>query len=129
MKKAIAILLLVICAGLSAAAVSAEGEARFVTIREWLDAKGECGDCMLVVRIKAVLNPVWAEAEDETGMIHLFSGSGEDSFIINFMDEENGVAEGEIFVIANPRYNEFEGTAEMADWTLLRRFPMPAAAE
>ena len=129
MKKAIAILLLAACVLMSAAAASAEGEAKFVTIQEWLDAKGECGDCMLIVRIRTVLNPVWAEAEDETGMIHLFSANGEDSFIINFMDEENGVAEGEIFVIANPRYNEYEGTVKMADWTLLRRFALPAAAE
>ena len=120
MKKIIALLL--VCALVSAAAASL-GEAKFVTVREWLEAGGECGDCMLLLRITQILNPVLAIAEDETGVINLFSGNGEDSMIINFMSDECP-QEGAILVIANPRYNEFEGTIEMADWTVLRIMPL-----
>ena len=94
-------------------------ENRFITIREWLDAKGECGECMLLLMITQILNPVLAVAEDDSGSINLFSGNGEDSMIINFMSDECP-QEGAILVIANPRYNEYEGTVEMADWTVLR---------
>ncbi len=94
-------------------------ENRFITIREWLDVKGECGECMLLLKITQILNPVLAVAEDDTGRINLFSGNGEDSMIINFMSDECP-QEGAILVIANPRYNEYEGTVEMADWTVLR---------
>lgn len=126
MKKAIALLL--VCILVSAAAAAAAEGAGFVTIREWLDARGECGDCMLVLRIRTVLNPVLAVAEDETGEINLFSGNGEDSMIVPFMGED-AVREGDILVIANPRYNEFEGTVEMADWTVLRILGAPAEPE
>ncbi len=126
MKKAIALLL--VCVLVSAFALSAAEGAKFVTIREWLDARGECGECMLVLRIRTVLNPVLAVAEDETGEINLFSGNGEDSMIVPFMGE-GSVLEGDILVIANPRYNVFEGTVEMADWTVLRIMSIPAPAE
>ncbi len=121
MKKTIAVLTLV-CLILSAAALSRAEDSKFVTVREWLDAKGECGDCMLLLKVKTVLNPVLAVAEDETGTVNLFSGNGEDSMIVNFMGDE-GLTGGSILVIANPRWNEFEGTVEMADWTVLRMLP------
>ena len=98
---------------------------RFVTIQEWLDAKGECDDCMLLLKVMHILNPVLAIAADDTGTINLFSGNGEDSMIINFMSDECP-QEGAILVIANPRYNEFEGTIEMADWSVLRIMRDPA---
>ena len=122
MKKLISMIL--VCMLLCAAA-AALGEAKFVTVREWLDANGECGDCMLLLKVKQILNPVLAVAEDETGSVNLFSGNGEDSMIINFMSDEFP-QEGAILVIANPRYNEFEGTVEMADWTVLRIMRDPA---
>lgn len=103
----------------------AEEGPHFVTIREWLDANGECGNCMLLLKITQILNPVLAVAADDTGVINLFSGNGEDSMIINFMSDECP-QEGAILVIANPRYNEYEGTVEMADWTLLRIMRNPA---
>ena len=118
MKKIIAVCLACVLVALAAAALG-DG-AKFVTVQEWLDAKGECGDCMLLLRLSVILNPVLAVAEDETGSVNLFSGSGEDSMIINFMGGDGGPQPGDILVIGNPRYNEFEGTAEMADWTLLR---------
>ena len=120
MKKTIALALsiVLVLASLSCIAQAEEGP-KFVTIQEWLDAKGECGDCMLLLKITRILNPVLAVAADDTGTINLFSGNGEDSMIINFMSDECP-QEGAILVIANPRYNEFEGTVEMAEWAVLR---------
>ena len=120
MKKTIvlALSIVLVFASLSCIAQAEEGP-KFVTIQEWLDAKGECGDCMLLLRVTQILNPVLAVAADDTGTINLFSGNGEDSMIINFMSDECP-QEGAILVIANPRYNEFEDTIEMADWIILR---------
>lgn len=120
MKKVIALALSIVLALVSLSCIAqAEDEPKFVTIQEWLDAKGECGNCMLLLKITQILNPVLAVAADDTGAINLFSGNGEDSMIINFMSDECP-QEGAILVIANPRYNEYEGTVEMADWTVLR---------
>ena len=130
MKKIVVLaltLVLLLCAVSLPCPVHAEESPRFVTIREWLDAKGECGDCMLLLKITQILNPVLAVAADDTGTINLFSGNGEDSMIINFMSDECP-QEGVILVIANPRYNEYEGTVEMADWTVLRIMQDPAVA-
>ena len=122
MKKTIALALSIVLMLASLSCVAQAEEApRFVTIREWLDANGECGNCMLLLKITQILNPVLAVAADETGTINLFSGNGEDSMIINFMSDECP-QEGAVLVIANPRYNEYEGTVEMADWTVLRIF-------
>ena len=120
MKKTIALALSIVLVLVSLSCIAqAEEEPKFVTIQEWLDAKGECGDCMLLLKVSQILNPVLAAAADDTGTINLFSGNGEDSMIINFMSDECP-QEGAILVIANPRYNEYEGTVEMADWTVLR---------
>ena len=120
MKKTIALALSIVLVLVSLSCIAQAEEApKFVTIQEWLDAKGECGDCMLLLKITQILNPVLAVAADDTGTINLFSGNGEDSMIINFMSDECP-QEGAILVIANPRYNEFEGSVEMADWTVLR---------
>ncbi len=120
MKKTIALALSIVLVLVSLfCTAQAEEGPRFVTIREWLDARGECGECMLLLKITQILNPVLAVAADDTGTINLFSGNGEDSMIINFMSDECP-QEGAILVIANPRYNEYEGTVEMADWTVLR---------
>ena len=126
MKRSLALALSLICVfcALSCAA-QAEETRRFVTDREWLDANGECGPCMLLLKITQILNPVLAAAADETGTINLFSGNGEDSMIINFMSDECP-QEGAILVIADPRYNEYEGTVEMAGWTVLRVMKDPA---
>ena len=122
MKKKIAALLLVVCLIFSITGISFADGLNFVTIREWMDAKGECGDCMLVLQIQSIENPVLAIAADETGTVNLFSGNGEDSMIVNFMGDE-GLTKGSILVIANPKWNEYEGTVEMADWAVLRMMP------
>ena len=120
MKRTIALVLFIVLVLVSFSCIAqAEDEPKFVTIQEWVDAQGECGNCMLLLKITQILNPVLAIAADDTGTINLFSGNGEDSMIINFMSDECP-QEGAILVIANPRYNEYEGTVEMADWTVLR---------
>ena len=121
MKRIIALALsiVLVLVSLSCFAQADEGP-KFVTIQEWLDAKGECGDCMLLLKIKQVLNPVVALVADETGEVNLFSGANEESSFVLFMGGEDGDLDSYILVIANPKYNPYEGTIEMAEWTLLR---------
>ena len=126
MKKifALALMLAMLCAVCCAPAEAEESRPeegpKFVTIREWLDAEGECGDCMVLLRIRQIINPVLAIGEDETGTIDLYSG-GEDRIIINFTEDD--IAEGDFIVMANPKYNPYEGKIEMADWILKRILP------
>ena len=122
MKKVIALLLAVCCMATAAAAAGGEGT-RFVTVQEWLDAKGECGECMLLLKVETVLNPVLAIGRDETGTVNLYSGNAEETDIIVWFMGEDCAGEGSTMVIANPRYNIYEGTIEMADWTLVRLLP------
>ena len=129
MKKTLALALSIVLLLVSfSCAALAEEAPRFVTIREWLDAEGECGNCMLLLKITQIFNPVLAVAADDTGSVNLFSGNGENSMIINFMSDECP-REGAILVIANPRFNEFEGTVEMADWTVLRIMKDPTVVD
>ena len=109
---------------MASAAAAAGGEGtRFVTVQEWLDAKGECGECMLLLKVETVLNPVLAIGRDETGTVNLYSGKAEETDIIVWFMGEDCAGEGSTMVIANPRYNIYEGTIEMADWTLVRLLP------
>jgi hypothetical protein len=121
MKRIIALLVTVV---LLAACASALADGRkFVTINEWLDAKGECGDCALVVQVREVLGPVLAVVEDETGSVNLFTGAEED-LLFNFADHNDAEYYRHwIFVISNPEYNVFEGTVELKNWTLERFMP------
>ena len=124
MKKtiALAISIVLVLVSLSCIAQAEEGP-KFVTIRDWLDAKGDCGNCMLLLKIKQVLNPVLAIAVDETGEVNLYSGGNEESSFMEFWSDEDGLFENYYLVIANPKYNPYEGTIEMAEWTLLRLLP------
>ena len=125
MKKTIALALYIVLVLVSLLCVAqAEESPRFVTVQEWLDAKGECGDCMLVLKIMRELNPVVALAADETGTVNLYSGANEESSFVLFMGDETGSKVGYVLVIANPKYNPFEGNIEMAEWTLLRILPV-----
>lgn len=125
MKKTIALTLSMVLILVSISCiVQAEEGPRFVTIQEWLDAKGECGDCMLVLKVVQEVNPTVALVADETGTANLFSGINEESSFIEFMSQESGPKVGYILVIANPKYNEYEGNIEMAAWTLLRMLPV-----
>ena len=125
MKKTAALALSIVLVLTSLLCVAQAGEGpRFVTVQEWLDARGECGDCMLVLKIMQEINPVVALAADETGTVNLFSGANEESSFVLFMGDENGSKVGCVLVIANPKYNPFEGNIEMAEWTLLRILPV-----
>ena len=122
MKKIIAAFLAILLLLLSLSCFAQESEEfRFVTVQEWLDAKGECGNCLLLLKIQEVLNPVLARCADETGAVNLYSG-GKDSILLEFGNEER-ILNGYWMVIANPRYNLYEDTVEMVDWTLLRLMP------
>lgn len=123
MKKIFVVLMITVCLVIALAGSAFAEDMKFVTIKEWLDTKGECGDCMILVEIQTIMNPVLAVAADETGTVNLFSANGEDSMIVNFMGDD-GLTEGSILVISNPRWNEYEGTIEMADWTVLRMMPV-----
>ena len=90
-------------------------------IREWLAAKGECGDCMLLLKIHDVMVDVLALAGDETDQITMYSG-GETEIILNFMNNDQSL-KGYWIVIANPEYNEYEGNVEMKNWETLRLIP------
>ena len=125
MKKTIALTLSMVLILVSlSCVVQAEEGPRFVTIQEWLNAKGECGDCMLVLKVVQEVNPTVALVADETGTANLFSGINEESSFIEFMSQESGPKVGYVLVIANPKYNEYEGNIEMAAWTLLRMLPV-----
>ena len=59
---------------------------------------------------------------------HCFPATALISFIA-FIGDERGQLDGYILVIANPKYNPYEDTIEMAEWTLLRIIPDIEAAE
>ena len=120
---ALALSMVLVLVSLSCFAQAVEGP-RFVTIQEWMDAKGECGDCMLVVKIMQEINPTVVLVADETGTANLFSGINEESSFIEFMKEDSKAKVGYILVVANPKYNPYEGNIEMAEWTLLRVIPV-----
>ena len=123
MKRIIAIFFtLMLIFALCCTAASEESTApKFVTLREWLMNKGECGDCTLLLKIHDVMVDVLALAGDETDQVTMYSG-GENEIILNFMDDKQNL-KGYWIVIANPEYNEFEGNVEMKNWETLRLIP------
>ena len=122
MKRIMALILAALLLALSASAL-ADGP-KFVTIQEWLEARGDCGDCLMLIQIREVLNPVLAVAEDETGHCNLYTSLDGD-LAFNFFDqgEDPEFYRHYIFVISNPKYNEYEGTVEIAGWKLERVMP------
>ena len=124
MKKTIALALsiVLVLASLSCTALAEEAP-KFVTIQEWMDAKGECGDCYMLVQVMQVLNPVLAVVGDETGSVNLYTG-GETELLFDFSDHQDAeYYRNWIFVISNPQYNVFEGTVELKNWKLERFMP------
>ena len=89
MKKTVALAfsIVLVLVSLSCFAQAEEGP-KFVTVQEWLDARGECGDCMLLLKIVQILNPVVALAADETGTVNLYSGGNDPESFVAFFDEE-----------------------------------------
>ena len=74
MKKIIAAVLVIVLIFTFACALA--DSPKFVTINEWLDTKGECGDCYMVIQIREVLGPVLAVAADgpEQGVVAVVPG-------------------------------------------------------
>ena len=109
MKRFLAFLLvLTLCLGCLSA--SGEGGVNLLTIREWIDMKGECGDCYILAVVRVINNPMLASICDDTASVNLFT-----------MMDENGICEGDILVLHSPEYNEYEGTVEMAFPEIVRR--------
>lgn len=88
-----------------------------ITIRQWLDCRGETGG-MMVVCVLEIINPVLARVADDTGEVNLFGVTVDGEFKpLTDMD----IVAGDVLVLKNPRYNEFEGTIEMADAVLAEK--------
>ena len=113
MKKLTA-LMLILALCLSLCTAFAE-EPKEVTVRQWLDAEGKCGPCTLTVTVQEVLNPVLAVVGDDTASVNLFGLYLNGNF---FGFADNGFMPGDVIRIADPVYNVFEGTVEMADTKL-----------
>ena len=67
--------------------------------------------------------------DEEFGAIHAANAynSNSETNSLGFRNKEDVIEPrppGSYLVIANPRWNEFEGTVEMADWTVLRLLPV-----
>lgn len=89
-----------------------------VTVKEWLDKKGEGDDFTVTVKLVSFENPYYALVEDDTGSVLLF-GLWENGEPKAFA--EKGIDTGDTFVIKNPVYNVFEGNVEMKEATLVEK--------
>ena len=115
MKKLISLILAALLVFTITIAVTEEIPT-IVTVNEWLETKGETTG-LVIVQVQEVINPVLALVADETGYVNLF-GVTVNGEMTDFVTA--GITAGDILVLWNPRYNEFEGTVEMADAMLLR---------
>lgn len=117
MKKVFALIVVLVIALSFAACKKEKHEGKNITIQEWLDSKGGSDDTTLMVTIKDIENPLWAVVEDSSGAtVHLYGViiNGE---LENF--EDAGLSAGDIIVISSGKYNEFEGTVEIKEATLI----------
>ena len=118
MKKLLLMLLIAALALLTACGGDADQTAT-MTIQEWLDSEGSDQPYTMTVTIKEIENPVWAVVEDESGAsVHLY-GVMIDGEVKTF--EEAGLAEGDVIVIADGKYNVYEGTVEIAEARLVEK--------
>lgn len=92
-------------------------EPEVITVQQWLDTKGEAQG-ILVVCIEEVINPVLALVRDDTASVNLFGVTIDGEFSDFFTP---GIQAGDVLLLKNPRYNEYEGTIEMADTVLLQK--------
>lgn len=92
-----------------------------VTVGEWLETQGMCGNCTLTVTIKEIINPVLALVGDDSGTVNLFgltvNGEFTDFLTLNLQA-------GDVLVLENPVYNEYDGSIEMAGSVLVERIAM-----
>lgn len=108
------ILALVLC--LICVFVQAEGGPNLLTVQEWLDQKGECGDCFLLAVVTKITTPMQALVCDETAACNLF-----------IVVDEAGLREGDIILMHNPGYNEYEGSVEIAFPEIVRHIHLDEA--
>jgi|GEM_PF-1836824 len=96
---------------------AADPAANGISIQEWLENKGGSDTSTMTVTVKTIENPVWAVIEDASGAsVHLF-GVMVDGEHKTFA--EAGISEGDVIVISGGKYNEFEGTVEIAEAVLV----------
>lgn len=115
---AVVLMMLVVLFSFSACRKSAtEEQVNTITIQEWLDAKGGSEADTLTVTVKAIENPVWAVVEDSSNTTVYLFGVLVDGEHKSF--EEAGIAEGDTIVISAGKYNEFDGTVEIKEATLI----------
>lgn len=113
MKRITAILLaLALC--LLCASAGAEEGINMLSIREWIDLKGECGDCYVLAVVTNINNPMLAIISDDTAAVNLFTSV-----------YDIGLCEGDMLLLHSPEYNEYEGTVEMAFPEIVRQLHMP----
>lgn len=117
MKKVFALIVVLVIALSFAACKKEKLGGKNITIQKWLDSKGGSDDNTLMVTIKDIENPLWAVVEDSSGAtVHLYGViiNGElESF------EDAGLSAGDTIVISSGKYNEFEGTVEIKEATLI----------
>lgn len=89
-----------------------------VTVREWLDKKGEGNDFTVTVTVVELVNPYYARVEDATGSVLLY-GLWENGEPKAFAEKDVDV--GDTIVVKNPVYNIFEGNVEMKEGTLAEK--------
>lgn len=112
MKRFTAVLLaLILC--LMCASALGEGGTNILSIQEWLDRKGDCGDCYILAVVTNINNPMLAIISDDTAAVNLFTTV-----------DESGICEGDILLLHAPEYNEYEGTVEMAFPEIVRQLHM-----
>ena len=112
MKRFTAIILaLVLC--LICASAFAEDGLNILSIQEWLDLKGDCGECYILAVVTKINNPMLAIIGDDTAAVNLFTTV-----------DESGICEGDILLLHSPEYNEYEGTVEMAFPEIVRQLHM-----
>ncbi len=89
-----------------------------VTVKQWLDAKGEGEDLTLSVKVLEIVNPVLAIVGDDTGSVHLY-GILIDGEFKSF--DESGLSLGDEIVLSGGSYNEFEGVPELKEADLVKK--------
>ena len=119
MKKVIALLVILLALSILAGCGNRLGgtASNEISIQEWLDNKGGTESSTMTVTVKTIVNPVLAIVEDEFGTsVNLF-GVMVDGEFMEF--EKAGISEGNTIVIRGGKYNEYEGSVEIAEAALV----------
>lgn len=114
MKKLVSLLLIALL--VFSVTAAAEEIPEIITVSEWLESNGEKTG-LLIAQVQEIITPPLALIADETGSVNLFGVTIDGEFTDFFTA---GIVAGDLIVIWNPQFNEFEGSVEMADAVLLR---------